>query len=115
MRVRVRVTVTVRLLTVALMRGDGSPTAERHSALMKTVTSGGNLLKCACKKTLVILLSIVKNQERIKRGSKEDQERIKRGSREDQKDQKPTLTLFLRMSPLRDLVASSSTVIFVKT
>ena len=33
--------------TVALMSGEGSPTALRHSARMKSVTSGGNVPRCA--------------------------------------------------------------------
>ena len=64
--------VVMRIPTVALIRGLGSPTAEIHSDLMKPATSAGNLVKCA-------------------------------------------LTLFLRMSPDKDLVASSSEVIFVRT
>ena len=59
-------------LTVALIKGEGSPTAERHSALMKTATSVGNLLKWA-------------------------------------------FTLFLRIRPLRERVASSWSVILVRT
>ena len=59
-------------LTVALIKGEGSPTAERHSALMKMVTSVGNLLKWA-------------------------------------------FALFLRISLPRDRVASSWSVILVRT
>lgn len=37
--------VVIKIPTVALMSGDGSPTAERHSCLMNSVTSGWNLWK----------------------------------------------------------------------
>jgi len=39
--------VVMRIPTVALIKGDGSPTAERHSCLMNSVTTGRNLWKCA--------------------------------------------------------------------
>ena len=55
-----------------LMRGEGSPTADRHSDLMNSATSLGNFVKCA-------------------------------------------FTLFFRISPESDLVASSWPVILVRT
>ena len=55
-----------------LIRGDGSPTADKHSDLIKRDTSLGNLVKWA-------------------------------------------FTLFFRISPDSDLVASSSPVILVRT
>ena len=39
--------VVIRIPIVARMRGDLSPMALRHSFLMNSVTSGGNLCKCA--------------------------------------------------------------------
>ena len=39
--------VVMRIPTVALMSGEGSPTAPRHSLLMKVVTSLGSAPKCA--------------------------------------------------------------------
>lgn len=35
--------VVIKIPTVARIRGDGSPTADKHSCLMKFVTSGKNL------------------------------------------------------------------------
>lgn len=36
-------TVVIKIPTVARISGDGSPTADRHSCFMKTMTSGRNL------------------------------------------------------------------------
>ena len=39
--------VVIRIPIVALIRGLGSPTASKHSDLMKLITSGGRLFMCA--------------------------------------------------------------------
>ena len=64
--------VVIKIPTVALINGEGSPTALRHSDLMNVATSVGNWLKWA-------------------------------------------LTLFLRIRPANDRVASSSLRSSVKT
>ena len=79
--------------------GRGVPHGGETLGLDKDGHLRGELVEMCLQDNFSKTFSIIKDQE----------------DQEDQEDQTPTLTLFLRMSPLRDLVASSSPVIFVKT
>lgn len=58
--------VVIRMPTVARIRGEGSPTAFKHSCLMNSLTSGKNLWKCA----LTLFLRIRPLRDRV--GSSEE-------------------------------------------